>query len=205
VDQDGKKAKVFVYLKENSSQNLKQNLQMKKKTFLVVISCLTTFLSYGQLPLPKLTEEKLKIFEPYYGKYQQTMTYGGIKWAGTMEVKTIIKGWYVDWTILTKSLDNIVDREYHMLVTYDTVLSKYRVWRFETAQHWDYPITVSSEGTDIILSLQFPPEEGSEIFYNRYSKPGKDEIKIVTELHSKEGKLLKSIGITTATRIKQTD
>ncbi|RYZ31092.1 MAG: hypothetical protein EOO10_00350 [Chitinophagaceae bacterium] len=179
---------------------------MNKKTFLIVIICFTAFLSYGQLPLPKLTEEKLKIFEPYFGKYKQTMDYGGKKWSGTMEIKKIIKGWYVDWTILTKSEDNTIDREYHMMVTYDTAMNKYRVWRFETGANWnDYPITVSTEGTDIIVALQFPQEDSSEIFYNRYSKPSKDEIKIVTELHSKEGKVLRKIGITTATRIKQDD
>ncbi len=150
--------------------------------------------------------EKLQIFAPYFGKYKQTMTYAGIKWSGTMEIKPIIKGWYVDWTIFTKSEDNKIDREYHMLVTYDTILSKYRVWRFETMPQKDFPITLSTEGKDIIIEMTFPPEEElkgeSPIFYNRYSKPTKDEIKIVTEFRLKDGKVLEHIGTTTATRME---
>jgi len=181
---------------------------MKQKISLIAILCFLTLITLAQTDpnnVPKPPTERLKIFSPYFGKYKQTMTYAGIKWNGTMEVKPIIKGWYVDWTILTKSEDNKIDREYHMLVTWDSSLNKYRIWRFETLPHNNNEITLSTEGTDIILEMKLPPLEPNgkpEIFYNRYSKPTNDEIKIVSEMHSLDGKVTEHIGITTATKIK---
>ncbi len=181
---------------------------MKQRILLIAISCLVTFISSGQTNpnnVPKPPSEKLKIFAPYFGKYNQTMTYAGLNWNGTMEIKPIIKDWYVDWTILTTSEDNKIDREYHMLVTYDTTMNKYRVWRFETLPPDNNEIILSTEGTDIIIEMKLPPggpNNQPAIFYNRYSKPSNDEIKIVTEIHSLDGKVIQQIGITKATRIK---
>ncbi len=181
---------------------------MKQRILLIAISCLVTFISSGQtnpnnVAMPPV--EKLNVFAPYFGKYKQTMTYAGINWNGTMEIKPIIKNWYIDWTILTTSEDNKIDREYHMLVTYDTTINKYRIWRFETLPPADNEITLSTEGTDIIIEMKLPPggpNNQPAIFYNRYSKPSNDEIKIVTEIHTLDGKVIRQIGITTATRIK---
>ncbi|MDQ6888721.1 MAG: hypothetical protein M3Z56_00365 [Bacteroidota bacterium] len=120
-------------------------------------------------------------------------------------IKPIIKGWYVDWTILTKSEDNKIDREYHMLVTYDTIMNKYRVWRFETLPHNNNEITLTTQGTDIIVEMKLPPLEPNgkpEIFYNRYTKPTSNEIKIISEIHSLDGKVTEQIGVTTATKIE---
>ncbi len=181
---------------------------MKQRILLIAISCLVTFISTGQTDpnnVAKPPAEKLKIFAPYFGKFKQTMTYAGLNWNGTMEIKPIIKNWYVDWTILTASEDNKIDREYHMLVTYDTTMNKYRVWRFETLPPNNNEIILSTEGTDIIIEMKLPPggpNNQPAIFYNRYSKPSNDEIKIVTEIHSLDGKVIQQIGITTATRIK---
>jgi hypothetical protein len=182
--------------------------KMKQKIPLFAVLCLIILKTFGQTDpnnVPKPPTEQLKIFAPYFGKYKQTMNYAGIKWRGTMEVKPIIKGWYVDWTILTKSEDNRIDREYHLLVTWDSALNKYCTWRFETLPHNNNEITLSTDGADIILEMKLPPLEPSgkaEIFYNRYSKPSNNEIKIVSEIHSSDGKVTEQIGITTATKIK---
>jgi hypothetical protein len=179
---------------------------MKKQLILFLLSFLITHLLLGQTDpnnIPKPPIEKLKIFEPYFGNYKHTMNYAGMDWSGTMEIKPIIKGWYVDWTILTKSADNKIDREYHMLVTYDTAMNKYRIWRFETMPPNNNEISLSTDGTDIIIEMKVQGPNGRQgIFYNRYSKPTTDEIKVVTELRSTEGKVLQPIGVTTATRIK---
>lgn len=177
------------------------------KILFLILCCFAAFLSFGQTdPNTKPPTEKLKVFEPYFGKYEQTMNYAGRKWSGTMEIKPIIKGWYVDWTILTKSEDNKIDREYHMLVTYDTTINKYRIWRFETLPPNNNEISLSTKGTDIIVEMKVPHLDGPNgppvIFYNRYSKPASDQIKIVTEFHSIDGKVLEEIGVTTATKIK---
>ncbi|MDQ6888722.1 MAG: hypothetical protein M3Z56_00370 [Bacteroidota bacterium] len=61
---------------------------MKQRTLLTAITCLITFISFGQIDpnnVPKPPTEKLKIFAPYFGTYRQTMNYAGIKWNGTME------------------------------------------------------------------------------------------------------------------------
>ncbi len=181
---------------------------MKQSIFLFVLSFLLTSISVGQVDPNNVLKppiDKLKIFAPYFGTYRQTMNYAGIKWNGTMEIKPIIKGWYVDWTILTKSEDNKIDREYHMLVTYDTIMNKYRVWRFETLPHNNNEITLTTQGTDIIVEMKLPPLEPNgkpEIFYNRYTKPTSNEIKIISEIHSLDGKVTEQIGVTTATKIE---
>ena len=151
---------------------------------------------------PVLLVEKLKIFEPYFGKYQHTMDYAGTKWKGTMEVNPIIKGWYVDWTIYTRSEDNKFDREYHMLVTYDTVKNKYRVWRFETTPPAEAEPTLRTEGTDIIVEMNLTRNGSVVNFYNRYILDGKDGVKIITESRTPEGQKIRDIGVTLGRRIK---
>ncbi len=180
---------------------------MTQRISLMAICCFITFISWGQTDpnnVPKPPTEKLKIFEPYFGKYNQTMLYAGIKFSGTMEIKPAIKGWYVDWTILTKSEDNKIDREFRMMVTYDSTLNKYLAWGFETLPHLNWECTISTEGTDLIIEWLIPAkgDKPARILYDRRSKPSADEIKIVTELHSLDGKLLRQVGVTTATRIK---
>lgn len=180
---------------------------MKALIIILLVVPMTT-LSWGQTDpdrVPKPPTEKLKIFEPYFGRYEHTMEYAGLRFKGTMEVSPIIKGWYVDWTILTKSEDGKIDREYHMLVTWDEALNKYRVWRFETTPH-DIPsdsISLRTEGTDIIVEAKVTAPNGDPaIFYNRYSMPEKDQIKIITEGRDLEGQTMRHIGTTTANRIR---
>ena len=181
---------------------------MKARIFLILLfSCVATICRGQTLNenAPKPPIEKLKIFEPYFGNYEHTMEYAGMKWKGTMEIKPIIKDWYVDWTIHTKSEDGKIDREYHMLVTWDEAQGKYRVWRFETTPH-DIPsdsISLRTEGTDIIIEANLiAPNGNPAIFYNRYTMPDKDQITIITEGRNLEGQKMKHIGITIAKRSK---
>jgi len=168
----------------------------------------TAFKSFGQTDpnnVPKPPTSKLKIYEPFFGKYKMTSDYGGLKFDGTIEVKPVIKGWYVEQTILVKSQGNKIDREFRMMVTYDTVQQTYRVWRFETLPPIASETKLRTEGSDIILEMQVPPlKEGgqTEIIYNRYSMVSKDKMKIVSEVRSLDGKVVEAIGISNATRIK---
>lgn len=181
---------------------------MKSNLFLILILVPVTTLCWGQTDpdnVPKPPTEKLKIFEPYFGSYEHTMEYGGLKFKGTMEVKPIIKGWYVDWTILTKTEDEKIDREYHMLVTWDDAQNKYRVWRFETTPHEidSDDISLRTEGTDIIVEAKvIAPNGNPAIFYNRYTMPDKNQVEIITEGRNLEGQKMVHIGTTTATRIE---
>lgn len=182
---------------------------MKFLFALLLLLCSTTFKSFGQTDpnnIPKPPTAKLKIYEPFFGKYNMTSDYGGLKFDGTIEIKPVIKGWYVEQTILVKSQGNKIDREFRMMVTYDTVQQKYRVWRFETLPVIPFETTLRTEGADIILEMQVPSlKEGGpqEIIYNRYSMVSKDQMKILSEVRSLDGKVIEHVGVSNATRMKQ--
>ena len=155
--------------------------------------------------LPKPPTNQLKIYEPFFGKYNMVSDYGGLQFKGTIEVKPAIKGWYVQQIILVKSPDNSIDREFHQMVTYDTTQQKYRVWRFETLPPAPTETLLRTEGRDIILEAPVPPGKAGDepqVFFNRYSMVSGDEMKIVTEIHSRDGKTIATIGVSHATRIK---
>lgn len=180
------------------------------RSFFVVLlmTCITITKSFGQTDpnnVPKPPISKLKIYEPFFGKYKMTSDYGGARFNGTIEVKPVIKGWYVEQTILIKSSDNKINREFRMMVTYDSLQQKYRVWRFETLPPAPFETTLRTEGADIILEMQIPPmKEGGqqEVFYNRYTMVSKNHMKIISEARTIDGKLIEHIGVSNATRIK---
>lgn len=171
--------------------------------------CITASESYGQTnpnSIPKPPTAKLKIYEPFIGRYNMSSDYGGLKFNGTIEIKPVIKGWYIEQTILVISADSKIDREFRMMVTYDSVQSKYRVWRFETLPVIPFETTLRTQDSDIILEMQVPPlKEGDpqEIIYNRYSMVSKDQMKIVSEVRSLDGKVIEQVGVSNATRIQQ--
>jgi hypothetical protein len=182
---------------------------MKYLFALFLMICLTASKSFGQTNpnnIPKPPTAKLKIYEPFFGRYNMTSEYGRLKFNGTIEIKPVIKGWYVEQTILVKSEDNKIDREFRMMITYDSAQSKYRVWRFETLPVIPFETTLRTEGSDIILEMQVPPmKEGGpqEIIYNRYSMVSKDQMKILSEVRSLDGKVIEQVGVSSATRIQQ--
>jgi hypothetical protein len=179
---------------------------MKQKLLASLIFTLASLISSGQTDtsnIPKPPTEKLKVLEPYFGNYALTGNYGNLKWSGTMEVKPIIKGWYVEWIILVKSEANKIDREFHMMITWDDQINKYRVWWFQTTPQFP-ELDLKIEGSDIIVEAKYKTPDGeTRINYNRYSMPNKDQIKTVTEIHSVDGKKIKDIGVSFANRIKQ--
>ena len=183
---------------------------MKCLIALLLFFCIITLTSFAQTNpnnIPKPPTDKLNIYEPFFGKYTMVSDYAGLKFNGTIEIKPVIKGWYVEQIILLRSQDNKIDREFHMMVTYDKKQNKYRVWRFETLPPVpeNIEITLRTEGTDIILESKGPTLQldGKPIIvYNRYSKPSEDQLKIVSETHSLDGQVLKHVGISNATRIK---
>ena len=181
---------------------------MRYQFFLLSLFSFLTLTVFGQTDpnrIPKPPTEKLKIYEPFFGKYNMTSDYSGIIFNGTIEIKPVIKGWYIEQTILVKSSDNRIDREFRMMVTYDSIQNKYRVWRFETLPPIGSETTLRTEGNDIILEAKFPPLTPGgqeEIFYNRYTMVTPDSMRIVSEVRSPEGKLIEQVGVSTATRIR---
>ena len=152
--------------------------------------------------VPKPPAAELSKFEPFLGRYNQTMDYAGLKFSGTLEIKTAVKGWYIERIILTKTDDGKIDREYRSMVTFDKRLKSYRIWRFETVPPTNNEMTGRFEGNEFIDELEFKNRDGSKgLFRNRHTMTNKDELRIVTESQDATGKVT-PIGETIAKRVK---
>ena len=152
--------------------------------------------------VPKPPTAELKKFEPFLGKYTVTSDYAGLKFSGTLEMKPVIKGWYIERTILVKNDDGRIDREYRSMITFDTSLKSYRIWRFETTQPKNNEMSGRFEGNEFIEELEVRKRDGSkEISRNRITMTNKDEMRIVTEIQDATGKV-RQFGLTLAKREK---
>lgn len=136
------------------------------------------------IPLPPT--DRLARLEPFFGAWEHHDTYfaGLGPWNGTMTVGPAIKGWYVEFTILTKF--GPIDRELRMLVTWDEDRSRYRVWRFETLPQ-DAPDAVEAEarfvGDEFVMEWKntHGPDGTPGTFRNRIRLDGRDELVIISE------------------------
>jgi len=150
--------------------------------------------------VPRPPTVELKGFDPFLGKYTVTSEYAGLKFGGTIEIKTAVKGWYIEWTNLVKTEG--IDRELRMLMTWDKNAKKYRIWRFETVD----PATqnegeVRFEGDELIMEWKRTRPDGSPaIFRNRCTMKGKDELQMITERQVGSANAMR-IGVTTGKRI----
>ncbi len=177
------------------------------RVFLSMLSLilLGTFSAMAQVNpnnVPKPPADELKKFEPFLGKYDQTMDYAGLKWSGTLEFKPAIKGWYIERIILTKTDDGKIDREYRSMITYDKNLKDYRVWGFETLPPNYVEHTIRFEGNDFIEEWEVKMRDGSKSTHrSRFTMTDKDELRILTENQDATGKI-KQIGVTRAKRVK---
>jgi len=82
--------------------------------------------------VPQPPAAKLAKLAQFFGKYRHSNSYwvGAGPFAGTLEVRPAVKGWYVEWIIDTRY--GPIDREFRMLVTFDAELARYRYWSFDT-------------------------------------------------------------------------
>ena len=153
--------------------------------------------------VPKPPTAELKKFEPFLGKYTVTSDYGGLKFSGTLEIKPVIKGWYIERTILGKNGDGRIDRELRLMITFDTSLKSYRLWRFETVPpQTNNEMTGRFEENAFIEEAELKNRDGSKrIFRNRITMTNKDEVRIVTESQNATGKVT-PIGVTIGKRVK---
>ena len=153
--------------------------------------------------VPQPPKAELNRFEPFLGKYAVTPSeYAGRKWTGTIEIKSAVKGWYIEWTNLVKTEG--IDRELRMLMTWDKNANKYRIWRFETvdpsAQNEG---EVRFEGSELIMEWKGTKPDGSPaIFSNRCAMKSKDELQMITESNRRPGNAnVVRIGVTTGKRL----
>ena len=178
---------------------------MKKLLFfwflpLALISQTRAQTDTNNIPKPPLTE--LKKFNPYLGMYNVTSEFMGRKFQGTLEWKPAIKNWYLQSTIQLQDESKKIDRELRIMMTWDSELQKYRLWRFQTTPH---PSPEESEGEtkfindELLQEWKYKDEKGDYIFRNRLKMSSSDKMLIISE-EEIESKITQ-IGVTTCTRI----
>jgi len=88
------------------------------------------------------------------------------------------------------------------MITFDTSLKSYRVWRFETVQPKNNESSGRVEGNEFIEESEVQKRDVSkDIYRNRYTMTDKDELRIVTESQDAAGKVT-PIGVTIGKRVK---
>ncbi len=167
---------------------------------LVVVICfaLKTNAQINPNNIPKPPTAELEKHKPFFGKWKISSIYAGLNFSGTLEIKSAIKGWYIERTILVKSSDGKIDREYRSMVTYDSTVGHYRIWRFETMP----PGKIIEgkgrfEGSTFIEEWEFRP---GNVFRNRHILVNKNEMRIETESENANGEI-RHIGVTPGKRV----
>lgn len=95
-----------------------------------LVLCAECFAQTDPKNLPQPPTAELRKFDPFLGKYEVSGDFANLRWKGTLELKRVIKGWYIQQTILIKSEG--IDREFWVLATWDNKAQKYRLWGFQT-------------------------------------------------------------------------
>lgn len=96
----------------------------------VVALCAVSLGKTNPQNVPKPPNAELQKFEPFLGTYEVLGDFANLPWSGTLEVKRVIKGWYIEQIIKVKSPG--IDREFWVLSTWDNGAHKYRLWGFQT-------------------------------------------------------------------------
>jgi len=68
---------------------------VKTNTLLMVMLVLPTlcFSQTNPKNVPQPPTDELKKFDPFLGKYNVTGDFANLQWAGTLELKRVVKGW----------------------------------------------------------------------------------------------------------------
>jgi hypothetical protein len=155
----------------------------------------------GNIPQPPSAE--LMRLQHFLGTYSVTGTYGGQVWAGSLDVRPAVKGWYVEFEINVHS--GPVDRQLRMMITWDRETERYRIWRFETTPPEPRDRAEGTgrfEGSEFVMEWNLPAPDGEPgTFRNRVQMEGTDTLVIVSEgaRASAPGDVVR-IGVTTAQR-----
>lgn len=135
---------------------------------------------------PNPPVEQLGKLQPFVGLYVHTDQYweGVGPWAGTLEVGPAVKGWYVEFVVNTHY--ETIDRQHRMIMTWDEVLQRYRVWRFNTLPP-PPPGSVEGEarfvGDTLVMEWNMRSPDGRRgTLRNRVFMNGPDELVIISEV-----------------------
>jgi uncharacterized protein (TIGR02246 family) len=141
--------------------------------------------------VPQPPTAELRKFDPFLGKYQVSGDFANLPWTGTLELKKVIKGWYIEQTILVKTEG--IDREFRILATWDKNVQKYRLWGFQTLSIMaDNGGEIRFEGDEMITEWVSVRPDGSQVASsNRYRFVSKDELEILSYRQAGSGPLEK--------------
>jgi len=130
--------------------------------------------------VPQPPTAELKKFDPFLGKFSVSGNFANLPWTGTLELKKVIKGWYIEQIILIKSEG--IDREFRILATWDKNLRKYRLWGFQTLPIMpDNGGEIRFEGDEMSTEwISARPDGSKAAFSNRYKIVSKDELEILS-------------------------
>lgn len=148
--------------------------------FALLSICAVCFPQTNTNNVPQPPAAELRKFDPFLGKFSVSGEFANLPWIGTLELKKVIKGWYIEQIILVKTEG--IDREFWILATWDKNVQKYRLWGFQTL-----PIVpdnggeIRFEGDEMITEWVSVRPDGSQATYsNRYRFVSKDELEILS-------------------------
>ena len=154
-----------------------------------VAICAVSLAQTNPQNVPQPPNAELQKFEPFLGTYEVSGDFANLPWNGTLELKKVIKGWYIQQIIKVKSPG--IDREFWILSTWDKGAQKYRLWGFQT-------LTAVLEGEirferdEMITTWPSIRPDGSKAFAsNRYHFLSKDQLEIVSYSQSENGPIQK--------------
>jgi hypothetical protein len=154
--------------------------------------------------VPQPPAAELKKFDPFLGKYEVSGDYAHLPWNGTLELKKVIKGWYIEQIIMVKTEG--IDREFRILATWDRNVRKYRLWGFQTLPIMpDNGGEIRFAGEEMITEWVSARQDGSQVaFSNRYRFVSNDELEILS--YRQVGKdPSEQIGLLKGTRMLNTE
>ena len=148
--------------------------------------------------VPQPPSAELQKFEPFLGKYEVSGDYANLPWTGTLELKKVIKGWYIEQIIQIKSPG--IDREFWVLATWDKNTQKYRLWGFQTLPS-QVEGDVRFEYKEMITEFTYPTPDGQKATStNRYTFVGNNEL-LITSYRQVGNDPVEKIGTLTGKRI----
>lgn len=147
--------------------------------------------------------EQLGKLKPFMGEFSLEMDQSNRTLTGMMKTEFVVKGWYIERMMTSKTEDGTIDSEIRSLITWDPKINRYRIWRFVPL----VPIAKHDgigwfEGDTFIEEYEFDPSDTKrKLLRNRITMLNADELRIVNEIEDFSGR--SSVrGIITAKRLK---
>lgn len=176
-------------------------LLTRNKTALVLSAfmaiCVVSLGQTNPQNVPQPPNAELQKFDPFLGKYDVSGDYANLPWAGTLEFKKTIKGWYIQQIIRIKSPG--IDREFWVLATWDNNAQKYRLWGFQTLPS-QVEGDVRFQNDEMVTEFTYTAVDGQKATSsNRYKFVGNNEL-LVTSYRQVGNGPVEKIGTLTGTR-----